>query len=195
MSAEELSREVRTAATAPARTREAWPRPTFKEIGAAVLSVVLVLICVPVIVTVIGQIDAKPIGVKVGEATVIVDGYDRAKQLLGIVFPLLTATITFWLGVAVEGRRADANGKAASDATDERDAAHAQRDEASRREQSTRAAAVEAIAEIENALGSPASRPGSGPIEYRGAQPPPVPALDLDHLRGVVSAAKSRLLA
>lgn len=45
---------------------------------------------------------------------------DRAKDLLNILFPLFGAVVTFWLGVAVEGRRADQNQATAEKESQER---------------------------------------------------------------------------
>jgi uncharacterized membrane protein len=111
-----------------------WPRPSFKEIGAAALSLILVLIRIPVIWTALDEIGSQPVGVKVGDATLVVDGYARSKELLGIVYPLLTATVTFWLGVAIEGRRADTQGEAAAKAGEQRDEATLREQAASARE-------------------------------------------------------------
>jgi hypothetical protein len=174
------------------------PSLTFKEIGAAVLSLVLVIACVPVIFVAAGQIGSQPTAVKVGDATVVVDGYARAKELLGILFPLLSATVTFWLGVAVEGRRADANGEAAAQAGEQRDEAKEREQVASQREQHARSTAVEVLRELEEALvvaGAGQPPPTGGGVERRGGGGPVGPAgPDLDRLRGVVSDAKSRLL-
>lgn len=53
----------------------------------------------------------------------VVDTFGRAKDLLNIFFPLFGAVVTFWLGVAVEGRRADHNEAEAKQAKVEKEAA------------------------------------------------------------------------
>jgi hypothetical protein len=199
---------------------DAAERASFKEKGAAALSIALVVICIPVIVVTLIQVGATPATIKVGDAVQVVDPFAQAKEVLAIVFPLLTAVVTFWLGVAVEGRRADTNGKTAAEAKAETATALTEtsqtRDrerQAATRENDTKVAAVDAIGQVEGALAaaqatrapeSSTPAPGSSPdIERRGgagsgsapSRDPSTTAVDLEQLQDIVSAAKRRLLA
>lgn len=89
---------------------QAWFRPAnFREAGAAVLSLGLVGLLLYAAIVTFTQVNTTPISYTVGGAAFVVDPYDRAKDLLEIIFPLFGALVTFWLGVTVEGRRADRN--------------------------------------------------------------------------------------
>lgn len=100
-----------------------WQPEGFKELGAAVLSLALVILLFYTISQVFSLLDTLPKTVLVGDAIQVVDVYDRAKNLLLILFPLFSAVISFWLGVAVEGRRADANEAQALNESAKREAA------------------------------------------------------------------------
>lgn len=205
----------------PAVGKDNDRRPSFKEIAAAVLSVILVLICIPVIAVTLWQVGANPTTIKVGDAVQVVDPFAQAKEVLAVVFPLLTAVVTFWLGVAVEGRRADTNAEAASQAKSEtaaaRDETAGARDreqQAAKRENVTKVLAVDAIGQVEGALaasrvGVPHDDGSSGMsaatrIERRGGSEsvpssagvtaPTAPALDIEQLQEILGSAKRRLL-
>lgn len=91
-----------------------WYQPSsFKEAGGALLSIILIIMLFVVANRVFQQIDSPPFTVAVGDSQQLVDPFDRAKDLLNILFPLVSAVITFWLGVAVEGKRAEANAETA----------------------------------------------------------------------------------
>jgi len=110
--------------------RTHWYEPSaFRELGAAILSLfVLIIMLIVVAVAVVelgsdprtivtgGTTDAQ--GVVTGGTSTVVDEWDRAQDLITILFPLFTAVLSFWLGVAVEGRRADENKKTAEEATE-----------------------------------------------------------------------------
>lgn len=170
------------AATTPARATASM-KPTFKEWGAMGLTVVLVLIFIPVLVKTLGAIDTDPHGVAIGGATQLVDPFAKSKDLLSIVLPLLGAAITFWLGVAIEGKRADTNGKAADDAKQDSK-------EAKDRESETRTTAAEALGRVHGALESVGGA-DSGGVERRGvgAQGP-----DLAALKNLVADARDRVM-
>jgi hypothetical protein len=78
-------------------------------------------------------------------ATQMVDSYGRAKDILSIVMPLFSAAVTFWLGVAVEGGRADTNARTAERAA--ADGADAGRGERAAKDQEhhTRLIAMDAL--------------------------------------------------
>lgn len=165
------------------------PRPatsaTFKEKGALILTIVLVLIFVPVLAITLIRIGSDPRAIKVGDTTQSIDEYARAKDVLGIVLPLFGAAITFWLGVAIEGRRADEAGRAADRAVGE------SRD-ANRREQTMRGAAADALGQVHGALEATVGATGSSPAMERpggGAGSTP----DLAQLQAIVARARDRM--
>jgi len=92
----------------------AWLRSiSFKELIGAVLSGVLIGLLCFVTARTFGMMDVLPQTVTVGETVQLVDTYARSKELLSTLFPLFAAVVTFWLGVAIEGKRADQNRDAA----------------------------------------------------------------------------------
>lgn len=99
-----------------------WYLPSsFKEFGSAVVSVILLLFLLYAVMQTYGRVGVAPQVVKLTEDThQVVDTYDRAKDVLDVLFPLFGAVTSFWLGVAVEGRRADQSQEAAEQANEER---------------------------------------------------------------------------
>lgn len=94
-----------------------WQPSSFKEIFGGALSLVLIGLLCYVAGKTFGMMDVLPQAVNVGNATQVVDTYARSKDLLTTLFPLFGAVVTFWLGVAVEGKRADQNQDTADRAT------------------------------------------------------------------------------
>jgi len=90
---------------------------SFKELGGAVLSVVLIVLLFLVASKTFGMMNAVPQVVNIGNTTQIIDTYARSRDLLSTLFPLFGAVVTFWLGVAVEGKRADQSKETADRAT------------------------------------------------------------------------------
>lgn len=82
---------------------------SFKEAGALLLTGVLALTFVGMLIVTLVSVGTDPRGVSIGDTTQPVDEFGRAKDLLNVVVPLFGAAVTFWLGVAVESRRADDN--------------------------------------------------------------------------------------
>ncbi len=80
---------------------------TFKEAVAAILSGVILFLLFIVIWQTYSLIPNPPQVVQVGNTTQVFDSFTRAKDTLNILFPLFTAVVTFWLGVAVESKRGD----------------------------------------------------------------------------------------
>ena len=96
------------AAAAHEDDEKPWYRPSsFKELGAAVLSVLLLIVLVIAVIATYGLLSVEPKTINIGDTVQVIDTFGRAKDLLNIFIPLISAVISFWLGVAVEGKRAD----------------------------------------------------------------------------------------
>jgi hypothetical protein len=90
--------------------RWSWLKPTsFKEFGGALLSAALVGLLIVVAHKTFAMMNVLPQAVDIGSTVQVVDTYARSRDLLSTLFPLFAAVVTFWLGVAVEGKRADQN--------------------------------------------------------------------------------------
>jgi hypothetical protein len=169
--------------------REAWWRslvPTsFKEFGGSVLSVVLVLAFLLSLVLLLTRIGSDPRGVTVGGREETVDEFSRAKDVLSIVIPLFGAVVTFWLGVAVEARRADEHRENATQAGKERD-------EAKESERKKTTTAATALAEVRQAIRH--LRTPSGEVGVRGL-PGEQPEMtgQLDELEDTLAQAQRRI--
>lgn len=177
-------------------------RLSVKELGALLLTAVLVLVFVAVIVQTLRTVNEDPRGVQVGDTTQLVSPFANAKDLLGVVLPLFGAAVTFWLGAAVEGRRADANGKAAEQAAEERDLAKRQAND-------TRTTAAEALGLVEGALRASGGTTSTTPeetastVERRTAGAPRAPesgdgqgrgGVDVGGLMNIVAQARNDIL-
>jgi hypothetical protein len=158
---------------------------SFKEVGGSVLSLVLVLAFMTLLIVALVRIGSDPRAVDVGGSSQTVDEYSRAKDLLLVIVPLFGAVVTFWLGVAVEGRRADEHKQNAAQAGKERDEA-----KESERKKTTTAATV--IAEIKQAIKH--LRAGSSEPGTRAApgEPPPL-TRELDELDVMLDQARQRI--
>lgn len=100
---------------------KAWRKPAnFRETGASVLSAALVILLLYAAFVTFSQVKVVPLTYKISENVQVVDTFDRAKDLLNIFFPLFGAVVTFWMGVTVEGRRADRSEAEAEKATGEK---------------------------------------------------------------------------
>lgn len=122
------------------KKRPWWQPNSFKELGAAFLSLLLIVLLGYAALQTYNLINVLPQTVNVGDAVQIVDTFDRAKGLLDVFFPLFTAVVTFWLGVAIESRRADQNQEKA-------DAEQQKREEAEQDKQETLANARATLSE------------------------------------------------
>lgn len=108
--------------------RPAWWQPTsFRELGGSFLSLVLIGVLVFALIQTYMLINTPPLVVSVGGNEQMVDTFDRAQALLNMFFPLFSAVVTFWLGVAIEGRRADRHEAEAEEEKNGRQQAEAQR--------------------------------------------------------------------
>ena len=126
---------------------------SFKEIVAASLSLVLLILLFLTAMAAFEAIGETPTVYTVGEAQfVTATPFDQAKDLLSILFPLFGAVVTFYLGVAVEGRRADQNAEAAEQAQDERNTATQQKDAALDQAHTSQKEAVQTKAQANIAL-------------------------------------------
>lgn len=146
-----------------------WKPASFRETGAAVLSAILVILLTYATVATFGQVEAVPKVYAVGENVQFVDTFNRAKDLFSILFPVFGAVVTFWLGVTVEGRRADRSEAEADKAKVEKDTAQTEADKAkvekATADENARAArniAAETLLEAEAALLEQSPAPGSG---------------------------------
>ena len=163
---------------------------TFRDYGAMGLTVVLVLIFVPVLVVTLYLINSDPRGVVIGQATQVVDSYGRAKDILSIVLPLFSAAVTFWLGVAIEGRRADTNAQTAERAAAEGADAKRGQQAAKDQEHQTRLVAVDALNQAEAGLAAVDATQET--VERRGVGGQAAP--DIGQIRDNIRAAKTQLL-
>jgi hypothetical protein len=115
-------------------TRKWYLPATFKELGGTVMSIILLGLILIAAVQTFNTRTSVPSAITVGDQIIIFDPFERSKDLLILIFPLFSAVVTFWLGVAVEGRRADKN--------------EAQADEARQDEQEARQDQIQAQADL-----------------------------------------------
>lgn len=168
---------------------EPWWRPlvpsSFKEFGGTLLSLVLVLAFLLSLVFVLGRIGSDPRAVTVGGREEAVDEYLRAKDILVLIVPLFGAVVTFWLGVAIEGRRADEHKETAEQAGKDRDDAK----ESERKKTSTASAVLAEVGQAVKRL-----RTRSDEVGTRGL-PGEQPELreELDELDGLLEQARRRI--
>jgi hypothetical protein len=75
----------------------------------AIVTLVLLVLLFIAVYSVFDRLDSDPKAILGTDGTVITqrDSYARAKDFFVIVFPLFSAVATFWLGAAIEGKRAD----------------------------------------------------------------------------------------
>lgn len=108
-----------------------WYKPdSFKEAGATIISLVLLILLIGIAIVAVTLIDNTPLTYQVGDNVQFVDTFQRAKDLLSLFFPLFGALISFWLGVTVEGRRGDQLQEQVDVEKQGREEAQAQADEA-----------------------------------------------------------------
>lgn len=157
-----------TSVAEQAAARRAWWQPgSFKELGGAALSVILVVLLIVAAGLTYRAIGATPVVYTVNGGQQSINPFDQAKDLLVILFPMFSAVVTFWLGVAVEGRRAEESKEAA-------DREKAARETAEKDKQSIAADAAEALGKVEGwAMTLPRTVPMADPGPHAGA-----PALD-----------------
>jgi len=85
-----------------------WYVPgSFKDLIAAVLSVVLMVLLLIAVAQTYRLISAPPAAVEVGDTMVQWSSYDRASTFFSTLFPLFSAVVTFYLGAAIESKRGD----------------------------------------------------------------------------------------
>ncbi len=125
-----LIASLRQVVAAQPTSRWYLPR-SFKEMGAAVLSLVLLVLMLWTAQQAFAAIGVPPQVVDVGDSKVLIESpFNQAKDLLSIFFPLFSAVGTFYLGVTIEGKRADRNAAEADQANAERKAATDEKDAA-----------------------------------------------------------------
>ncbi|MEM7799563.1 MAG: hypothetical protein AAF633_10265 [Chloroflexota bacterium] len=130
-----------------------WLQPAnFREAGAGVLSLLLILLLVYTVFATLAQMNTAPITYQVNDTELVVDPFERAKDLLGIIFPLFGAVVTFWLGVSVEGRRADKNEEEAQRERDEKVVESVKKEVALQDAAESRTIALDAIDQAESVM-------------------------------------------
>lgn len=174
------------------KPKKKWYTPgSFKELGGAVLSLALVFLLFYAVSEVYGLVTVKPTTYEVGDNVQVVDTYQRAKDLFLLLFPLFSAVITFWLGVAVEGRRADASENAADIARDAQQ-------QAEQSETAVRTEAEDTLGRVERSLlAMSAGSAVAGPTEPLGtagdAEAAPAKENSIDVLLATVRQAQSNI--
>jgi hypothetical protein len=130
-----------------------WYLPgSFREFGGALLSIILLALLLIVAVQTFNTSAAVPTAIEVGDQVIIIDPYERSKDLLNLFFPLFSAVVTFWLGVAVEGRRADKNEAEADQARQDEQEAREGQIQAEAQAAGTKATAKATLAQVKAAV-------------------------------------------
>jgi hypothetical protein len=130
-----------------------WYLPgSFRELGGALLSIILLALLLIVAVQTFNTSSTAPTAIEVGDQVILIDPFERSKDLLNLFFPLFSAVVTFWLGVAVEGRRADKNEAEADQARQEEQEARASQIQAEAEAAGTKATARATLAQVKSAV-------------------------------------------
>jgi hypothetical protein len=130
-----------------------WYLPgSFREFGGALLSIILLVLLLIVAVQTFNTSSAAPTAIEVGDQVIIIDPYERSKDLLNLFFPLFSAVVTFWLGVAVEGRRADKSEAEADQARQNEQEAREDQIQAEAEAAGTKATAKATLAQVKAAV-------------------------------------------
>lgn len=159
------------------QTEKSWKPSSFKEFGGGILSLALIALMFWIVGITVSVMNVLPQGVTIGDSVQVTDIYARAKDLLSILFPLFGAVVTFWLGVAVESKRADQNKEAAETANNELSSVQA-------KDKSTRVAVAEYIGE---AKGTAKSQRETTKIKATAAGIP-APEQEISRLDAIVSS-------
>ncbi len=78
---------------------------SFRELGAAILSVSVIILTALVLWNTVDLISKPPQTYMVGTEILTYSPFDRAKDILNIVLPLFSAVLAYWLGVKSESLR------------------------------------------------------------------------------------------
>lgn len=89
------------------QSKSPWKPASFKEAGGAVLTIVLLVLVLWSAQQAFVLLKATPITYPVGDSTGTIDPFQRAKDLLSVFFPIVSALTTFWLGTAVGAQQAE----------------------------------------------------------------------------------------
>lgn len=193
LSAEELAL-LRSLAPSLARLNPAaapppaspWRPASFKELGAATLSLALIFLLLYSALQTFGLVSTAPTVLQVGDSVQLIDPFERAQEALNIFFPLFSAVVTFWLGIAVEGRRAD-------QAQQQAEAAQAGQQEAQADAAETRIDAEVGLANVEAAVKRNLLPAGIGALESTGGREIGVAEPAGDEILAAIDAARVRL--
>lgn len=96
-----------------------WRPGSFKEFGGAVLSILLIILILWSARIVFQQIGSQPTVYEVGSNTNVykeVDAFQQAKDIFNILFPIVSALTTYWLGTAVGSQQAAKSEQVAEEA-------------------------------------------------------------------------------
>lgn len=122
-----------------------WLPASFKELGAGVFSLILVALLLVSAIQAYRTVGTAPIVYTLNETQESIIPFDQAKDLLVILFPIFSAVVTFWLGVAVESKRADQNKETA-------ETEQAAREQAQEEKQRTATDAAETLGRVEGLI-------------------------------------------
>jgi hypothetical protein len=114
---------VLTAIAAGAKREKGWLPGTFKDVGAGVLSILTALLFGIVLTVLLLNIQTPPVFTPIPGSnppqSISFQPFDRVQVPFNAVLPLFGALFAFWLGVKVEGQRADAAEQRATNADDD----------------------------------------------------------------------------
>lgn len=141
------------------KPKSPWKPTSFKEAGGALLTIVLLVLVLWSAWNTFSLVSVVPTTYEVGEGDnpVIkeIDTFQRAKDLLNVFFPIVSALTTFWLGTAVGAQQAEQSQE--------------QADQARQGEQAANQNRMTSLAFTNQALGAMMTR-SSGEIQTMNAQ-------------------------
>jgi hypothetical protein len=83
-----------------------WQPASFKEAGGCLLSLVLLGLVILSLLKTYQLINIAPLTYTVGDVEKELDTFTRAKDFFSIIFPIVSALTTFWLGTAIGSQQA-----------------------------------------------------------------------------------------
>jgi hypothetical protein len=112
-----------TAIVASAKEEQGWLPGTYKDVGAGVLSIVTALLFGIVLTALLLNIQTPPVFTVIPGSnppqSSSFQPFERIQVAFNAMLPLFGALFAFWLGVKVEGQRADAAEQRANNADDD----------------------------------------------------------------------------
>ena len=111
------------AIAAGAKVGRGWLPGTYKDVGAGVLSILTALLFGLVLVALLLNIQTPPVFTVIPGSdpvqSISFQPFERVQVAFNAILPLFGALFAFWLGVKVEGQRADAAEQRADSADDD----------------------------------------------------------------------------